>query len=392
MPLLGPDLDNVPESSLPLPHASAIPIASRSDEQADGAALTECCKDLRHHSVSGSVTPWDDASTPPARTASAAPPATGPVAVSETTKSHGHPPSKNPQKEADGLPATVSRTRHILRHGGVTAGPALARDRQVLRVIVDCKYLSAAQIQEHLFHSSITPIRRCLQRLEAEGWIALWEPWTPIGGRTKYAIPQRKALTWALGRAKAEAAGTSVEALSRTLIPTTRRRPIRFKARTIPPFFLHQVRTNDVVLALRGASDMRVVWATAWDRPLPKKIGTFATPQPDAVLVIEREGFPLLLFIETDRATQKMADFKSGKSRYAGLGLHPAILRESFGMTAFHTLVIVQCDTEDETRRRIELLLRTARAGGFASSLTFASFDWVLRNPDAVLAGLLSRG
>jgi hypothetical protein len=86
-----------------------------------------------------------------------------------------------------------------------------------------------------------------------------------------------------------------------------------------------------------------------------------------------------------------MADFKSGKSRYAGLGLHPAILRESFGMTAFHTLVVVQCDTEDETKRRIALLLRTARAAGFASYLTLASFDCVLRNPDVVLSGLLPR-
>jgi hypothetical protein len=258
-------------------------------------------------------------------------------------------------------------------------------------MIVDCKYLSAAQIQEHVFHSSITPIRRCLRRLAAEGWVSVWEPWTPIGGRTKYAIPQRRALTWALRRAKEEAVGTSLEALSRTLIPTTRRRPIRFKARTIPPFFLHQVRTNDVVLALRSASGLRIRWATAWDRPLPKKIGTFETPQPDAVVVIEREGAPVLLFIEMDRATQKMADFKSGKSRYAGLGLHPAILRESFGMTAFHTLVVVQCDTEDETKRRIALLLRTARAAGFASYLTLASFDCVLRNPDVVLSGLLPR-
>jgi hypothetical protein len=151
------------------------------------------------------------------------------------------------------------------------------------------------------------------------------------------------------------------------------------------------VRTNDVVLALRSVEGAAIAWATAWDRPLPKKIGAFATPQPDAILIIERDGEPFLLFIETDRGTQKTADFAAGKSRYAGLALHPEILLESFGTTAFQTLVVVQCDTEPETKRRIETLLRTARGGGFANCLMFASFERVLRDPSAVLRGLLSR-
>ena len=261
----------------------------------------------------------------------------------------------------------------------------------MLRAIVDCKYLSASQLQDYLHLASITCVRRSLHRLEADGWIAPWEHWVPVGGRTKYALPQRKALTWALGRAREEAIGTSVEVVARTLIPTTRRRPVRFEARTVPPFFLHQVRTNDIALALRSAEGVRIAWATAWDRPLPKKIGAFVTPQPDAILIVERDGEPFILFIETDRATQKMADFASGKSRYAGLALHPEILLESFGTTTFQTLVVAQCDTEDETKRRIELLLRTARGGGFANCLLFASFDHVLRDPGAVLRGVLSR-
>ena len=277
------------------------------------------------------------------------------------------------------------------RHVGGGAGPALARDRSVLRAIVDCKYLSASQLQDYLRCPSITSVRRSLHRLEAERWIILWEHWVPAGGRTKYALPQRNALAWALSRTREGAVGTMLEVVARTLIPTTRRRPVRFEARTNPPFFLHQVRTNDIVLALRSVEGVRIAWATAWDRPLPKKIGAFVTPQPDAVLIIERDGDPFLLFIETDRATQKMVDFASGKSRYAGLSLHPEILLESFGTTTFQTLVVAQCDTEDETKRRIELLFRTARGGGFANCLVFASFDRVLRDPGAILRGLLSR-
>ncbi len=165
---------------------------------------------------------------------------------------------------------------------------------------------------------------------------------------------------------------------------------MKFPKGSTPPFFVHQARTNDVVLSLRSVTDVRLLWATAWDHPLPEKIGAFAPPQPDAILLLERDGAPFLLFLEMDRATQKLGDFRSGKSRYAGLALRPQVLLDTFGTIAFRTIVVVQGKTKEATMRRIQELHRAARTGGFAAPLTFTSFDHVQLHPSLFLHSVLA--
>jgi hypothetical protein len=257
----------------------------------------------------------------------------------------------------------------------------------VLAAIVDCKYLSAAQLQTHLLRTSPTSVRRCLARLVGGGWVTLWESWAPVGGRPRYALPTRKALRWALDRKHVAALGTSVEILAKTLIRTNRRRPVTFAPRTLPPFFLHQCAANETVLALASAAD-RVLWMSVWDRPLPKTIGLFVPPQPDAVLVIEHEGAPLFVFLEMDRASQHERAFQQGKSRYAGLAGRPALLREVFGTTAFQTLIVVAAASEHATAHRIATLERVARRGAFAPFVTVRSFHDVTTSPAATLRAL----
>jgi hypothetical protein len=256
----------------------------------------------------------------------------------------------------------------------------------VLRTLVDCKYLSAAQLHAYVLPGkSITPVRRSLQRLEAEGWVIGWEAWVSAGGHPKYYLPRRKALTWALRQHQADAADTPLAQMVARLIPTTRRRPVQFAERTVPLFFHHQCATNDIVLALKYANRGAVVWASAWDRPLPKKIGTFAPPQPDAILVLQHGDRRSLLFIETDRASEHAPTFQRGKSRYARLKLRPALLAEMFGIVEFHVLVVVRCPNEGATRRRIAELERAARRGAFAEIVTIHSYEDVLARPAEIL-------
>jgi len=280
----------------------------------------------------------------------------------------------------------VSSTRHTPRHTATLLGPAVSRDAEALRLLVDCKYLSARQLQNHLFHSTITAVRRSIRRLEQGGWIQCWESFAPIGGRTKYALPTRTALTWALARKREECA-PDLRLVAQTLITTTRRRPVRFRANTTPLFFLHQVATNEVLLGLRSALGGAAVWATAWDRMLPKRIGAYVPPQPDAILIIDREGSDrYLLFIEMDRATQKVADFVSGKSRYGRFALQPGLLLNWFGVPRFQTLVVVDAATPRGTAQRITQLEDAARSHGFRDVVSFVAFRDLLDDPRRAIA------
>lgn len=377
--------DDAPTGRVPAPPEAAFPCG----ECVDGPPLTNCCKDLQHQTSPSAVSPSDHTKTGVSQVVSDA---TGEETLRIGVKageSRGLVTPATAHMEASGAVTLVSSTRHMPRHAVELAEPALENDRAVLRAIVDLKYLSAPQLQRYRGYRAVTSIRRSLHRLAANGWIILWEHWTPVGGRTKYALPQRKALAWALGVAQEEALGTAAEPLSRTLL-TTLRRPVRFPKGTTPPFFLHQVRTNDVVLALRSVTDVRMLWATAWDRPLPEKIGAFAPPQPDAILLLERNSAPFLLFLEMDRATQKLGEFRLGKSRYAGLGLRPQVLLDAFGTTDFRTVVVVEGKTRDGTHRRIQELRRLARAGGFAAPLMLTSLDHVQRHSALFLHSMLA--
>lgn len=392
LPLLGTSPDS--DASSAFAHAAST--ASQRAAGALAAPLTDCRKDLQQCSPSDVA--CEHVTAPTIAPSLSPAPASGGGGVSrprgatdagdraevheKTRESRGRDAAVRDDPEALGHATHVSPTRYGTKH---TDGPALPRDRAALRRIVDAKYLSAAQLQQFFRLASVTPIRRCLGRLEREGWIRMWEAWVPVGGRTKYALPERKALRWALDRKRAEAIGTPLELLSWTLIGRRSQKPVAFRPRTIPPFLTHQVRTNDVVLALQEVDVPKVLWATSWDRPLPPQLGTFVPPQPDAVLAMERDDLPWIVFLEMDRSTQKIADFVRGKSRNARFARRPELLNETFGTCRFQTLVVVDAETPDAARARTELLMRAARANKFDAVATFVTFDAVRRNPAGTL-------
>lgn len=381
-------LSETPTKRLVTPTPS---VASGRDDASAASTLTSRRNDFRHPIVPAFAS--DNVTTPASSadlSTAQAPSVDGvaradegdaavqhPKTMQEPAQSRGRRHMSPTHAEANANATYVSPTRYGTKH---TEGPALARDSDVLRRIVDCKYLSAAQLQRLHVASSVTSIRRILRRLEGDGWIRMWEAWIPVGGRTKYALPQRKALQWALDRKREEAIGTPLEYLSWTLIGRRSRKPVAFRSRTIPPFLAHQVQTNDVMLALQQVEAPKVLWATSWDRPFPLQLGTFVPPQPDAVLSLDHGRELVMLFVEMDRATQKVPDFVHGKSRYARFARQPALMNETFGTTQFHTLVVVHAKSPQATRARVELLERAARANRFGGVLTFVAFDAVLRD------------
>jgi hypothetical protein len=386
------DRDFAPNTGLPAGGALA-PLSAPESAARDGVEpSTNCRKDLQQHSANP-VSTAEHTTTGVSRPACGDAVEEGSNVTAETGESRGQAPGVTAHPAAIGGMSPVSSTRHRPRYGGRhsldESQPALEKDRDVLRAIVDLQYLSASQLQRYFGIRAVTSVRRSLHRLVSNGWIDLWEHWTPVGGRTKYALPQRKALAWAFLLAQEEVRGTAAEVVARTLL-TMPRRPVRFPNGSTPPFFVHQVRANDVVVALRSVGAVRMLWSTSWDHPLPRTIGTFAPPQPDAIVLIDRDGTPFLLFVEMDRATQKLGDFRAGKSRYAGLGLRPEVLLGAFGTADFRTIVVVQGKTQDATDRRIQELRQVARAGGFAAPLVFASFEHVQRHPVLFLNSLLA--
>src|SRR5205085_2271530 len=90
---------------------------------------------------------------------------------------------------------------------------------------------------------------------------------------------------------------------------------------------------------------VETLWSTAWDRPLPERIGTFTPPQPDAIIVVRhRTGARHLLLIEHDRDTEKAADFARDKRGYARMTLTPDMVHRAFGVDSFQVLVTIDCE------------------------------------------------
>lgn len=267
--------------------------------------------------------------------------------------------------------------RHTQKDPGPrSTGPTLAVDQRVLQTIVDLKYLSAEQLRTLAFPAvDISLVRRWLRRLEAEKWVRLWSPFTARGGKTKYALPTKRALRWALEERRRGADGTELERLARLLIPTTTRAPVSFAPGSLPPYFAHQREANDMVIAFQRSS-VEMLWATTWDRPLPRAIDAFVPPQPDGIIVVRhRTGALHLLFLEHDRGTEKPEMFATTKRRYLFLALSPAFVKSMFGVAAFSVLVTVEAANTE--RRIVELQMAAMRAGFPATTLRFYDAAYV---------------
>lgn len=255
----------------------------------------------------------------------------------------------------------------------------------MLLALARCRLLSFDQVRRAVF-PRLSP-QRVGQRLHAladVGWIATWEDVSRIGGRPKYALPTRRALTVAHTLLAADALPTAAAQTASLLLQSAPRRPLVLAPRITPAFLAHQRECNDLLLAYATIPGARLLWATSSDRPLPLHADGIALPQPDAVLVIEHAGIASLLFGEHDRGHESLAHFRRTKAeRYAALAARPALVRELFGFDQFMVWVTVLDARAGAPLRRLRTLVEVARRAAASDVMAFTLAGWAVSTPAA---------
>jgi hypothetical protein len=162
------------------------------------------------------------------------------------------------------------------------------------------------------------------------------------------------------------------------------RRPLVLAPRVTPAFLAHQRECNDLLIAYSRIPDVRLLWATSLERPLPPHVRGIALPQPDYLLVLERDGVTGLVLGEHDRGQESLAHFRRTKAeRYAALAARPELVAELFGFDRFMVWVTVLDARAGAPRRRLEALLRVAMAAAAADVMAFALAGHVATSPAA---------
>jgi hypothetical protein len=263
-----------------------------------------------------------------------------------------------------------------------TLSPA---DRAVLLALARCRFLSFDQVRRAAFPQlSSQRVGQRLHSLADAGWITTWEDVSRIGGRPKYALPTRRALTVAHTLLAAGALPTAAAQTASLLLRSAPRRPLVLEPRITPAFLAHQRECNDLLLAYGTIPGVRLLWATSSDRPLPLHAGGIALPQPDSVLVIERAGAASLIFGEHDRGHESLAHFRRTKAeRYAALAARPSLVRELFGFDHFTVWVTVLDARTGTPLRRMASLVEVARRAAASDVMAFTLAGWAASTPAA---------
>jgi hypothetical protein len=161
------------------------------------------------------------------------------------------------------------------------------------------------------------------------------------------------------------------------MTPATPRQPWKFEAGIIPMFLAHTEEANDVLIAWLRRSGERVLWASSWDCPFPEHIEWRTMPQPDYVLVLERDdGAAHLVFGEHDRGTETREVVARKFRAYRTWIETPEIAERTFGFPTFHVVVTV---SGERAERRINQLTQLAREEGVERFTRFT-----LAAPDGV--------
>lgn len=314
--------------------------------------------------------------------ASAVPTRSGAVAWLRDRTSAADPPS-HPDAATAAPPLSPVRTarrkplRRQLRRQDSTGS---ARTRALLLALARCRILSFGQLRR-LVLPDRTPQRvgQVVQELAAAGWLRVWEDVAHVGGRPRYAIPTRRALTSTLPALRdVDRCGQ----LAPLMLPRHPRRPLVLAPRTTPAFLAHQREVNDLLIAYGAIPATRVLWATSWDRPFPLHIANLALPQPDYVLVLERDGVAALVFGEHDRGHESLAHFRRAKAeRYAALAARLELVRHVFGFASFMVWVTVLDARGAAPLRRLARLTRVAYEAGASEVMAFTLAGWAATTP-----------
>lgn len=259
------------------------------------------------------------------------------------------------------------------------------RDRAVRLALARHRVLSFRQLRRLVFPElTAQRVGQHLHRLAVNGWLRIWEDASQLGGRPRYALLTRRALAVALDELRAERPEQSTAHLASIMLPRSPRRPLRFTARVTPAFLPHQRECNDLLIAFAEMPGVRLLWATALDRPFPLRAAGIALPQPDYVLVLEHGGRASLVFGEHDRGHESLAHFRAAKAeRYAALAARPELARELFGFATFRVWVTVLDARSGAPLRRLARLVHVARAAAASDVMAFTLAGWAASTPAA---------
>jgi len=271
-------------------------------------------------------------------------------------------------------PSPAASSRGIPRGAGITAA-ALAslpsRDRALVLAVARMRVLTYGQAGRLLFpgrHGSI--VTRRARVLVRAGWLRRVRPRVDRGGAPSYLLPSARGLAASLDFLLAETDGAACSILVRRMVPMRPRKPLALAETSS---LAHQREVNELLVAYRRASELRVLWASSWERPFGRGPDAALLPQPDYVPVLERAGTPVLVFGEHDRGHESLAHFRATKAeRYAPFALLPDAAPAAFGIPAVEVWVTVTDPLAGAPRRRLQHLADVILAAGAAPITRFA--------------------
>jgi Replication-relaxation len=241
-----------------------------------------------------------------------------------------------------------------------------SRDRALVLAVARMRVLSYGQVGRLLFpgrHASI--VTRRSRALDRAGWLRRVRPRVAYGGAPSYLLPSARGLAASLDFLLAETDGTACSVLVQRMVPVRPRKPF---AGTTTSSLAHQREVNDLLVAYARSPDLRVLWASTWERPFGRGPDAALLPQPDYVLVLQRAGAPVLVFGEHDRGHESLAHFRATKAeRYAPFALLPAAATAAFGIPLVEVWITVTDPVSRAPRRRLQHLADIILAAGAAS-------------------------
>lgn len=271
--------------------------------------------------------------------------------------------------------------------GTATAAPDLdaarltARDIAVMRHLVRLRLLRYDQLHRLAF-ADVDPsiVRRRIRHLAQSGWLATWEAPSRHGGHARYAHPSAGAIRALLPTLVPDAPWGPLVA---RMVPRSQRRPLELGIGA-PKWLPHQREVNHLVTSIATAPERRILWASSWDCPFPSRVGMFALPQPDYVLVEEAGGAPRLVFGEHDRASEPIDRFTARKlALYGALAEFPDVCEQQFGIASFRVHVTVIDPLRRAPIARLRALLDAARSAERPDIFRFTLGGWLYASPAA---------
>ena len=256
------------------------------------------------------------------------------------------------------------------------------RDTDAVTIVMLLRLLSYDQLRRLVFPSKDgSVLRRRGLLLEKEGWLKGWDAPVAHGGRIRYVHPTRRALRWALDSLGARTNAEPWAPLVRLMLPRSGRKPLTLGDGTIPKWLPHQREVNHLVTSIATSPGRRVLWASSWDCPFPTRAGMFTLPQPDYVLIEEREGLPHLIFGEHDRGTEPVERFIARKVKlYSALATFPEACQKYFGLRLFEVHVSVIDTLRRAPIERLRVLQAAAKSAA-PDIFRFTLGGWLFAYP-----------